>query len=264
MLTDLFTALGDYIIVIALSATRIAVAFLLLPLFSSETMPALVRNAIFLSLALIAVVVQPELPTEPIATALWINLFVKEVFIGVVIGLLFGVFLWAFEAAGVLIDTQIGTSFAMLFDPIAGNEVTLFGEFLGRWANYLFVAAGGLLVLAGVMLESFAIWPLLQPIGSLRELSVSLFEAELSRFMKLAVMIASPVMVVIFLIDISMGLINRFAQQFNVFFLSISIKSMAALVLIAILLPFLVGKLLGEIDTQALRVELWLSRILQQ
>ena len=263
MLTDLYATLGDYIIVIALSATRIAVAFLLIPLFSSETIPALVRNAIFLSLAMIAVVVQPELPTEPIATQLWINLFVKEVFIGIVIGVLFGVFLWAFEAAGVLIDTQIGTSFAMLFDPIAGNEVTLFGEFLGRWANYLFVAAGGLLVLAGVMLESFAIWPLLQPVGGLRELSVSLFEAELSRFMKLTVMIASPVMVVIFLIDISMGLINRFAQQFNVFFLSISIKSMAALVLIAVLLPFLMGKLLGEIDTQALRVELWLLRILQ-
>jgi len=264
MLTDLFTALGDYVIVIALSVTRIAVAFLLLPLFSSETIPALVRNAIYLSLAMIAVVVQPELPTETVATALWINLFVKEVFIGVVVGVLFGVFLWAFEAAGVLIDTQIGTSFAMLFDPIAGNEVTLFGEFLGRWANYLFVAAGGLLVIAGVLLESFAIWPLLQPVDSLRELSVSLFEAELSRFMKLTLMIASPVMVVIFLIDISMGLINRFAQQFNVFFLSISIKSMAALILIAILLPFLVGKLLGEIDTQALRVELWLARILQQ
>ena len=263
MMTELFTALSEYVIVIALSATRIAVAFMLLPLFSSETIPALVRNSIYLSLAMIAVVVQPELPTETLATAVWVNLFVKEVFIGIVIGVLFGVFLWAFEAAGVLIDTQIGTSFAMLFDPIVGNEVTLFGTFLGRWANYMFIAAGGLLVLAGVMLESFAIWPLLQPVGSLRELSVSLFEAELSRFMKLTVMIASPVMVVIFIIDISMGLINKFAQQFNVFFLSISIKSMAALALIAIMLPFLVGKLLAEIDTQALRVELWLSRILQ-
>jgi type III secretion protein T len=61
-----------------------------------------------------------------------------------------------------------------------------------------------------------------------------------------------------------MGLINRFAQQFNVFFLSTSIKSMAALLLIAMLLPFLVDKLLGEIDMQAVRVELWLSRILLQ
>jgi type III secretion protein T len=264
VLTELFTALSDYIIVIALSATRIAIAFMLLPLFSTETVPALVRNAIFLALALIAVVVQPELPTETVSTALWINLFVKEVFIGIVIGVQFGVFLWAFEAAGVVIDTQIGTSFAMLFDPIAGNEVTLFGELLGRWANYMFVAAGGLLVLAGVMLESFAIWPLLQPAGGLRELTVSLFEAELSRFMTLTIMIAGPVMVVIFLIDISMGLINRFAQQFNVFFLSTSIKSMAALLLIAMLLPFLVDKLLGEIDMQAVRVELWLSRILLQ
>ena len=115
-------------------------AFLLLPLFSSDTAPALVCNAIYLSLA-------------------------------------------------------------MLFDPIVGNGVTLFGTFMGRWANYLFIAAGGLLVLAGVLLESFAIWPLLKPVGSLRELSVALLEAELSRFMKLTIMIASPVMVVIFIID---------------------------------------------------------------
>lgn len=259
---ELLAALDDHLVLIALSMTRIAVAFLLMPLFTNETMPALVRNAIFLALAILTVTVQPSLPAEPLGAALWVSLFVKEAFIGIVIGILFGVFLWAFEAAGVVIDTQIGTSFAMIFDPIVGNEVTLFGEFLGRWAIYLFVVAGGLQLFAGVVLESFAIWPLLRPAEGLRALSVTLFEAELSRFMTLTVMIAGPVMVVIFLIDISMGLINRFAQQFNVFFLSTSIKSMAAVILLATLLPFLVTRLLEEMAMQSPRLEAWLARMI--
>ncbi len=66
-----------------------------------------------------------------------------------IIGVFFGLYLWAFEAAGVVIDMQIGASFALFFDPIIGNEVTLIGSFLGRWASYVFLAAGGLMLLVG-------------------------------------------------------------------------------------------------------------------
>ena len=176
--TDLFADLGNAtVLVLSLSALRVSIAFFMLPLFSKDGVPALVRNSMFLSLALVSVLIQPAADVGAFDTGLWIALFAKEAFIGMVVGLFLGIFLWAFEAAGVVIDMQIGASFALYFDPIVGNEVTLIGSFLGRWANYLFVAAGGLLLLTGALLESFAIWPLVEPlIGSLREASVRLFE----------------------------------------------------------------------------------------
>jgi type III secretion protein T len=193
---------------------------------------------------------------------MWISLFAKEALIGAVIGLVFGLFLWAFEAAGVVIDMQIGASFALFFDPVVGNEVTLIGAFLSRWASFIFLASGGMLLMTGVLLESFAIWPLVQPVTSLKMASVALFEAEFSRFMNLTIRIAGPIMVVIFLIDVAMGLINRFAQQFNVFFLSMSIKSMATIVLLIIMLPYLVDLLVNELQTQSALFADYLEQIL--
>jgi len=254
--------LGDNVIFIALSAMRVSTVFLLLPLFSNDSVPALVRNAMFLSLALLSILVQPVAPVDQFTTATWLSLFAKEAFIGMIIGIFFGLYLWAFEAAGVVIDMQIGASFALYFDPIVGNEVTLFGSFLGRWASYVFLAAGGLMLLVGALIESFAIWPLVQPIDSLRSASVALFEAELSRFMSLTIRIAGPIMAVIFVIDVAMGLINRYAQQFNVFFLSMSLKSLAAVLLLVVLLPFLIEILHSEIQVQSAHIDDYLRRIL--
>ena len=259
---DLFRFLGENIIVLSLSAMRVSIAFLLLPLFSKEGVPAIVRNSMFLSLALLSILVQPRAQVDQFSTAMWISLFAKEALIGAVIGLVFGLFLWAFEAAGVVIDMQIGASFALFFDPVVGNEVTLIGAFLSRWASFIFLASGGMLLMTGVLLESFAIWPLVQPVTSLKMASVALFEAEFSRFMNLTIRIAGPIMVVIFLIDVAMGLINRFAQQFNVFFLSMSIKSMATIVLLIIMLPYLVDLLVNELQTQSALFADYLEQIL--
>jgi len=258
----LFSDLGGIVLLLSLAALRVSVAFLVLPLFTNEGIPALIRNAMYLSLALISIVVQPTIEIGAWDTSMWIALFAKEAFIGVAIGIYFGLFLWAFEAAGVVIDMQVGASFALFFDPIVGNEVTLIGAFLGRWANYVFIAAGGLLLLAGALLESFAVWPLAEPVGSLRQAAVMLFEAQLSDFMSLTIRIAGPIMAVIFCIDVAMGLINRYAQQFNVFFLSMSIKSMATIVVLIAVLPFLADVLFGEIAAHSNTVEAWLARVL--
>lgn len=245
--SELFALLGDNVLVLALSALRISVAFTLLPLFNKEGIPPMVRNSMFIALALTSIVIQPTASFGQLDTATWINLFVKEAFIGMVLGIFFGLFLWAFEAAGVIIDMQIGASFALYFDPIVGNEVTLIGAFLSRWASYLFLAAGGLLILTGALIESFVLWPLTEPVTSFRMASVRLFEAEYSRFMSLSMRIAGPIIVVVFIIDMCMGLINRYAQQFNVFFLSLSLKSMATILMLWVLLPFLVDVLLEEL-----------------
>ncbi len=260
--SELFALLGENVLVLSLSALRISIAFTLLPLFNRDGIPPLVRNTMFVALALISIVVQPSAAFGSFDTATWINLFLKEAFIGFALGVFFGLFLWAFEAAGVIVDMQIGASFALYFDPIVGNEVTLLGSFLSRWASYLFLASGGLLILTGALIESFAMWPLAEPITSFKSASVRLFEAEYSRFMHLAMRIAGPVIVVVFIIDMCMGLINRYAQQFNVFFLSMSLKSIAAILMILILLPFLVDTLIDEMQNASAIWAPYLSNIL--
>lgn len=260
--TTLFAWLGANVMTIALSMTRVATVFVILPLFTREGIPALVRNAMFLALTLIVVTVQPPPELAALGVAEWLALFAKEAFIGVTIGVFFGLFLWAFEAAGTIVDMQIGSSFAMMFDPIVGNEVTLTGQFLARWSSYLFIAAGGLTLVAGALLESFAIWPLERPVEAWREATVALFEGEFTRFMSLAVRIAAPVMVPLLVIDAGMGLVNRYAQQFNVFFLSSSLKSIMGVLLLLVLLPYFGTLLIGELAAAPARASAVLDRLL--
>lgn len=239
--------LFDNAILVAVSTTRIATAFLLMPLLSPQTVPAMVRNSIFLVFGLAVLTMQPQVMQMTLPVVEWILLFGKEALIGIVIGFFFATMLWAFEAAGQIIDTKVGATMAQVVDPLSGHQTSLNGEFLGRLANFVFMFSGGLLMLVGTILDSFVIWP----IGSLTPVltmsSLSLFEGEFTRLMTLSVLFASPPLVILFITDAGLGLVNRYAPQLNVFSLSLSIKSWLATLIILIMMTGLVQTLLNEI-----------------
>jgi type III secretion protein T len=58
--------------------------------------------------------------------------------------------------------------------------------------------------------------------------------------MLLALLLAAPVLVVMYAIDLALGLVNRFAPQLNLIPLSMSLKQLAALAVWAIVLGNLV------------------------
>ncbi len=251
MSPDLFNSLSDQALLLGLAVTRVAVAFLMLPIFANEVVPTMVRNAIFVAFALIAVVMQATVPVETLHALDWVMLFAKEMMVGVAIGLLFGLFLWAFEAAGQVIDMQVGATIAQVTDPLTGQQTSLTGEFLGRLANFAFMAAGGLLLFVGALIESFVFWPIGKIMPDLTTVGLTVFETEFSRFIMLTLLIASPMLVVLFIIDSMFGLINRYAQQLNVFFLSMSLKAVVVVLLLILMIHSLVQLLVDELVIHA-------------
>ena len=239
--------LFDNATLLALSTTRIAAAFLLTPLLSPQTVPAMVRNSIFLIFGLAVLTLQPAAREMTLPPVEWMILFGKEAIIGVVIGFFFGTMLWAFEAAGQIIDTKVGATMAQVVDPLSGHQTSLNGEFLGRLANFVFMFSGGLLLMVGVLLDSFVLWPIESAAPILTLQSITLFEGEFTRLMTLAVLFASPPLVVLFIVDGGLGLVNRYAPQLNVFSLSMSIKAWLATLIILIMMTGLVQTLLNEI-----------------
>jgi type III secretion protein T len=235
--TDLFDLLTSHALTISVAMTRIAIAFLILPVFSSEILPSLVKNALFVSLTIFTLILFPETVLANLTIKEWILLYLKEVYLGLSIGVLFGVFMWAFEAGGQLIDGQIGLSQAQVHDSVSGTQTTLIGLFVARFANYVFISAGGLMYLAAIIFESFSLWPIDKPLPNLSLVGVELFENEFKEFLRLLVLIAAPMLIVVLFIDGIMGLLNRYAQQFNVFFLSMSLKLLAALSILFFLVP---------------------------
>lgn len=242
-----YGSLGDLALLLGLSSARAAVAFLLVPLFTSDLMPTMVRNALFLSIALLGLVLQPPAGAVVLTSWQWVTLYAKEAFIGGAIGLLFAGVMWAFEAAGQVIDNKVGTTQAQVTDPLTGQQVTLNGALFGRLASFVFMAGGGFMLLVGALVESYAVWPVLTQAPSLVAGGVRIFESELGRIMALTLLIAAPALVLLYLIDAVLGLINRFAQQLNVISLAMSLKAVAAVWIIWIQLFALVQLLQDDL-----------------
>jgi type III secretion protein T len=96
------------------------------------------------------------------------------------------------------------------------------------------------MVMMVTLFESYAIWPVLSPMPTLALGGAQLFEAEFGRIMLLGLLVSAPALVLLYAVDVVLGLVNRFAQQLNVFSLSMSLKAVAATWIVWIQLASLV------------------------
>lgn len=243
-------SLTSFALLWALASTRFFMAFMLIPLFTSDVVPAMVRNAMSMAFGMLALVLQPPGSEAALMKAAWPLLYAKEVFIGGALGFLFSTILWAFEAAGQIIDTKVGSTMAQINDPMSGAQVTLTGAFLGRIANFIFMFSGGFLLFIGTLMDSFVLWPMLSFQPVFVKGGFTIFEAEFGRLMMVAFLIAAPAVVVLFTVEGMLGLINRYAQQLNVYQLSMGLKMWAANLMVLLMLPTLVTQLLAEIQSR--------------
>jgi type III secretion protein T len=240
-------SLSDMALLLGISATRVAVAFLLVPLFTAELIPPLVRNAMFLAIALLSLALQPSPEPIQLAPWQWVSLFAKEAFIGGAIGILFAGVMWAFEAAGQVIDTKVGTTQAQVNDPLSGHQTTLNGALFSRLASWVFMAGGGFMLMVGTLMESYALWPALTRMPNLADGGARLFENEFGRIMGLTLLVAAPALVLLYMVEAVLGLINRFAQQLNVFSLSQSLKAVIGIWVVWVQLASLVQLLQDDL-----------------
>ena len=181
---------------------------------------------------------------------LLMNQFFREAAAGTIIGFFFGTIFWALGAAGEIIDAKVGATIGQLVDPFSGQQTSLTAILLSRFAQVMFVAAGGLTLFIGTIMESYVIWPMGK--GGLRfdPASVILFEGEFGRMFMLAFLFAAPIIIVLYVVDAGLGMLNRFAQQFNVFSLSMPIKSAAAIFILILCLPLLAQSIINDMASR--------------
>lgn len=237
-------------LIVGASSARFAFAFFMLPLFSAQLMPAMVRNSLIITFGLVALSLPVTFDPATLGAAQWLWLFAREAMAGAVIGLFYATFLWAMASAGEIIDSKTGATIAQILDPLSGNTQSLSANLLGRFAQVVFISAGGLTLLIGTLMVSYAAWPMGAGGVALNLRSIVLFEGEFGRSFYTAFFLASPALLVLYVIDLGLGLLNRFAQNFNVFMLSLPIKSIAATFILLLILPLLGQMVINELSTR--------------
>ncbi len=211
---------------VVLTLPRLFAIFAVVPFLSGGMITGTVRNGLLLLLALFMSPVAGDMPQASIGT--WVLIASKEAFIGLLLGLGFGIFIWAVQSVGDLIDFQTGSSNASFFDPVAGHENGPTGEFLGWMVITLFVSAGGLLAMLGVIVDSYRLWPVASFFPNLGLVIEQFAIRQGDTLFLWIVKLASPVIFVLLLVELGMGLVSRVAPQLNVFVFSQPLKSLLA------------------------------------
>jgi type III secretion protein T len=212
--------------------------FLLMPLFSASNLGGmLIRNSLLLVIALplLPVYAHWQLP----AGGAWgyVMLAIGELCIGLVIGFCAAIPFWALDMAGFLIDTMRGSSMASVLNPMLGQQSSLFGMLFTQVFSVLFLMSGCFNELISAIYQSYVTLP---PGGMLNYShdALAFLGRQWQLMYELCLRFSMPAIVVIMLVDMAMGLINRSAQQLNVFFLAMPIKSAFALLMLIISFNF--------------------------
>lgn len=220
----------------ALTLPRLSAIFAVVPFLSGKMLSGFTRAGFLGMLAMFMAPVAGDIPE--LSIGMWVVISAKEALIGLLLGLGFGIFIWAIQSVGDLIDFQTGSSNASFFDPVGGHDNGPTAEFLGWLVIVLFVAAGGLLSLVGVIVDSYRLWPVASFMPNVGVVLEEFAIRQGDTLFLWIVKLASPVILVLLLVELGIGLIGRVAPQLNVFVFSQPVKSLLATFMMLLFLTF--------------------------
>jgi len=222
---ELIVIFRHMLLICSLLLPRMLVIFTIIPFFST-LLHGHIRNSLVFSIILILYpMVAPTITIDPGFSLDLLILIAKEAFIGLLLGFLLSIIFWAVEAAGSIVDYQRGAGMAAVFNPLSGHQDSPYSMFLLQAMVVIFFATGGFLTMLQVIFTSYQLWPIdsIAPVMSAQ--FPDFFLKYTDSLMQFGALYAAPIVITLFLAEFALGLINRFAPQLNVFFLSMPIKS---------------------------------------
>ena len=220
---------------LAMTQPRILAMCLMLPLFNPQILPGMLRYAVGAALGLVMVpaLLPAYAAAQPDAVQL-VLIVAKEVLVGMAMGFMVAIPFWVFEAVGFVIDNQRGASIGAVINPATGNDTSVLGLLFNQAFMVFFLVGGGFSLMLNMLYDSFRLWDIWQFTPALHPGNAPLMLDQLGRLMRLMLLFAAPAIVAMFLSEVGLALVSRFAPQLQVFFLAMPIKSGLALLVLVL------------------------------
>lgn len=243
-------ALGiyDQLVAFLLGTPRLFMIFQTVPFMASNILTGQLRVVVVFSLYLIvspSIVAQlPHIATvKSIILPHNLALAIKEGILGFLLGYLGAMVFWMIDSVGLFIDNQRGAAMAAQSDPISSNQTSPLGSLLFQCLVYIFFSSGAFLVFLNLIYKTYEFWPVHEFIPINWKIQIpELFAKQVDWLMTSMMLLAGPIAVACLLTDVSLGLVNRFASQLNVYVLAMPIKSAVAAFLLLFYLKLLLEK----------------------
>ena len=208
------------------------------PVFTATMSPAPFRYifAVLLTASSIAIIKTDTIPLIFFDGVISLGILaIRELFIGVALGFVSALPLYALQVAGELTGTATGFSMAQVMDPSSQTQTSLYGQLYYLIALWMYFHWNGHLIMIRALVESLKLVPLGQvnflPSG---DLSLARWIQEL---FTLAVRMVIPFYCALVLSDIGLGFLARTVPQMNIFVVGLPVKVMLGFMVLAVVLP---------------------------
>ena len=233
--------------VFALVVARIGGLLMFQPVFGAMAVPVNLRALLVLGLAALMtplVNLPAAAPTAPLQIAF---AMASEVMLGALIGLVGVVCFLGLQWGALLIAQECGLAFGRIVDPTSDEQETVVGVFYVQMAVVIYLIVGGHRALVATCMDTFDTIPLLGDTAAARFGAELLLQA-LTLGGHVAMRVAAPALVALFLANLALGFVSRTMPQLNVLAVGFSIKAMIAFLLMAVALPSAADAFIGSLE----------------
>lgn len=225
-----------WVLAVFLMACRLAGIFLMSPIFGFASLPTQVR-VIFVLLLAVVVTAPAGVPVPPQGLDLGGLVLLSAVAClqGALIGAALRAAISAFGFGGQLVDFQMGLSAAAVLNPATQLQSSLISTLMEMLGALLFLAMDMHHVLIRGLAEAFRAMPAVQPSSSLLQGVID----QSSLLFVYGLALVMPIVVGLFLVDVTIAVISRSMPQINIYFVALPIKGFAGLALFAMSLMYM-------------------------
>ncbi|WP_411390319.1 type III secretion system export apparatus subunit SctT [Pseudomonas sp. MPB23] len=244
----------DYLPSLMLGMARIYPCAILVAAFCFQHIRGMPRHTIVMVMALLpAPGIHAALAGHDYSALMLAALALKELALGLLLGVLLSMPFWMFESVGALLDNQRGALAGGQLNPSLGPDATPIGHLFKQLAIFLLMASLGLGALTQVIWDSYLIWPptVWFPLPATNGFSV--FIGLLGDTFMHMMLYAAPFIGVLLLLEFGIALLGVYSQQLQVSTLAPPVKSLAGigilLLYFALLQDLIVGRMgqLGDL-----------------
>ncbi|WP_209122371.1 flagellar biosynthetic protein FliR [Alkalihalobacillus sp. BA299] len=214
---------------------RVLAFFTVMPIFSYRTIPTTLKIglAVYLAWIMFFTIDAPELALDEN----YFLLIIKEILVGLLVGLIATILIYAIQVAGAFMDMNMGFMIANVVDPATGAQSPLIGGYLYTFALLLLLVTDAHHLLIDGVYYSYQFIPLEQlfiPLGN--ENVIEFIFLTFNKMFIIAFQMALPIVGALFLVDVALGMISRSVPQMNVFVVGMPLKILVGLLLLTIFL----------------------------
>ncbi|MDQ6967451.1 MAG: flagellar biosynthetic protein FliR [Mariprofundaceae bacterium] len=218
---------------------RVGGFVILIPVLGHKLVPPPVKAGLAVLITfLLYPVVSPSIPVISPEPIVFMLLAAQEMLLAGILALLANLIFSAVQFAGQMMSFQMGMSIANVFDPATSAQGAITAQLASVLAMLLWLTAGAHHAFLLALADSFSILPIGQAWASGGW--VILNDAAADMFV-LALRLVAPVLLLLFFVNVALGLVSRAVPQIQVFFVSFPLTVGVGLLVFALSMPSIVS-----------------------